>query len=94
MEFKGTKGKLIIKECYYSNPILSIENDNKEVFATVPMRDSSMHRFEYEMYNALLISKASEMLEMLIEIKDQMEDGRTYITKDDISNLIKSATEL
>jgi hypothetical protein len=44
--------------------------------------------------NALLISKAPEMLEMLVEIRNQIEDGRTYITKDDINQLIKSATEL
>ena len=38
--------------------------------------------------------KQPEMLEMLKEIANQIEDGRTYVTKDDIRELIKSATEL
>jgi hypothetical protein len=42
------------------------------------------------MYNG----KAPEMLEMLIEIKNQIEDGRNYITKEDIEQLIKQATEI
>lgn len=44
--------------------------------------------------NALVISKAPEMLEMLKEIKNQIEDGRTYITKEEIEQLIKEATEI
>ena len=44
--------------------------------------------------NALLISKAPEMLQMLKDIRNQIEDGRTSITKDDIDRLIKQVTEI
>lgn len=36
----------------------------------------------------------NKMLEMLQEIVDQIEDGRTYVTVDDIKNLIKEASEV
>jgi hypothetical protein len=35
-----------------------------------------------------------EMLKMLKEITNQIEDGRTYVTKHDIDKLIESATEI
>lgn len=38
--------------------------------------------------------KYNKMLEMLQEIKNQIEDGRTYVTKEDIGKLIKEATEI
>jgi hypothetical protein len=44
--------------------------------------------------NALLISKAPEMLEMLQNILEQIKDGRTYVTKEEIEQLIKQATEI
>jgi hypothetical protein len=42
----------------------------------------------------LLIEQREKMLEMLKEIANQIEDGRTYVTKDDIEKLIKEATEI
>jgi hypothetical protein len=42
--------------------------------------------------NALLISKAPEMLEMLIEISDRNEGCDEWLER--VRNLIKSATEL
>ena len=44
--------------------------------------------------NALLISKSPEMLEMLQNILEQIKDGRTYVTKEEIEQLIKQATEI
>jgi hypothetical protein len=35
----------------------------------------------------------NKMLEMLQEIVEQIEDGRTYVTVDDIKNLIKEAAK-
>jgi hypothetical protein len=90
MEFKGTKGpwRAVNNGPHWNNK--SIENweiqwseDGECVVDHV-----------YDKYDALLISKAPEMLEMLVEIHEQMEDGRTYITKEDIQKLIKSATEI
>lgn len=102
MEFKGTKGKFSVKTCYYSKPIIKIENENREVFAVVPFRDNYVHLHSYEMSNALLISKAPEMLEMLVKIKSFIDDNKdkNYMIEllnrevSDLEQLIKQATEL
>ena len=91
MEFKGTKGPwwaVNSSEYWNSHPDLGywevhFSKDGECVAGDVGKK-----------YDALLISKAPEMLEMLVEIQHQMEDGRTYITKEDIQRLIKSATEI
>ena len=84
MEFKGTKGKWKTK---YVQGYIRIVDDCENNVIDTPWK----HLNES---NALLISKAPEMLEMLIEIKEQIQDGRTYITKEEIEKLIKEATEL
>jgi hypothetical protein len=97
MEFKGTKGKwkegLGIDLLGNNDELMQIIIFSKEVNT-----HNIAHVFglsqEEVMTNALLISKAPEMLEMLKEIANQIEDGRTYITKDDIEKLIKEATEI
>jgi hypothetical protein len=91
MEKKYTKGKWVFDD----TGIFSLnkeENEPEQMIAYNPIPYSSINT-EWEA-NALLISKAPEMLEMLVEIRNQIEDGRTYITKDDINQLIKSATEI
>ena len=92
MEFKGTKGKWEIHKqafcCVVSDKIL---------VANCGGRTSNVDTEELikeQRANAQLISKAQEMLEMLREIRNQIEDGRTYITKQDITNLIKEATTI
>ena len=87
MEFKGTKGKWIIAQ---NN--VNIWADNTKVANCDNNSQASMYRIkdEEEMkYNALLISKAPEMLEMLQSIAD----GECPDLKD-IKKLIKEATEL
>lgn len=98
MEFKGTKGDLLLKECYYSLPVLKIENAKREVFAIVPMKDNFMNRFGEEMYNAKLICKAPEMLELLSEIFTSIEydeiSEQTDYYKEKIQKLINEATNI
>lgn len=60
MEFKGTKGKWIIK---YSDRDNSYDVVTKESFIASTLNASNESKI-----NALLISKAPEMLEMLKEI--------------------------
>ena len=87
MEFKGTKGKWIIAQ---NN--VNIWADNTKVANCDNNSQASMYRIkdEEEMkYNALLISKAPEMLEML----ESIADGECPHLKD-IKKLIKEATEL
>lgn len=84
-KFKGTEekwlrdGNLVFAEDYFQSHIAST---------------CGAYNNDIEEANAQLISKAPEMLEMLREIRDQIEDGRTYITKQDITNLITEATTI
>jgi PHD/YefM family antitoxin component YafN of YafNO toxin-antitoxin module len=94
MEFKGTKGKWIVypTDSVESHLDIAINSDKSDCVCWVYSK--SDYKEINGKANALLISKAPEMLEMLKEIRNQMEDGRTYITKEDIQRLIKSATEI
>jgi Holliday junction resolvase len=85
MEFKGTKGKWYVSKAH--------KTINDEKGFGIAQENGHRNSNEWDA-NALLISKAPEMLEMLIEIKNQIEDGRNYITKEDIEQLIKQATEI
>jgi hypothetical protein len=79
MEFKGTKGKW------------KLENiDNNWL---VMSNDVNLVGINNNKANALLISKAPEMLEMLKEIHSFLSSG-TRINSDDIYQLIKEATEI
>lgn len=88
-EFKGTKGKwkLATNDYGYYTSVRNLDDTRKICVSRVNNVTESNA-------NMLLISKAPEMLEMLIEIRNQIEDGRTYITKEDINKLIKEATEI
>ena len=100
MEFKGTKGKWIIAQ---NN--VNIWADNTKVANCDNNSQASMYRIkdEEEMkYNALLISKAPEMLEMLKELvksaDDMFNNGEPSETYYQLINktekIIKEATEL
>lgn len=90
MEFKGTKGKWIIK---YSDRDNSYDVVTKESFIASTLNASNESKI-----NALLISKAPEMLEMLKEILLDLEEVNIptsmYDTLKRAKQLIKEATEL
>lgn len=87
MEFKGSKGKWVLNEKYQT-----IEDSEGYGIA----QQNGIKNSEKWLNDALLISKAPEMLEMLIELKDTLADGRTfgYNEYDRLERLIKEATEL
>ena len=91
MEFKGTRGKW---EYRYDG------NDYRyDIVSDYGLICSTMSAGIKDRYNALLISKAPEMLEMLKKLKDAMlelmehQDGweEDY---EELEKLIKEATEL
>lgn len=84
MEFKGTKGKWIVKHL----DDIFIENEFGEQICEMPAK--GIIRYETWRENAQLISKAPEMLEMLKEIKDYLGSDK----RDEVEQLIKKATEL
>jgi len=94
-EFKGTKGKWEIED---------IKSPYETTINSSEYRIAEVKHFEGENFNdpiekeakanALLISKAPEMLEMLQDILEQRLDGRDYVSISDIQNLIKESTEL
>ena len=87
MDFKGTKGKWIIdEEEFFINDsgvdVFSISNECKTEVQMADVYGSKA--------NAMLISKAPEMLEMLDNIKDYLgSDVRARVEQ-----LIKEATDL
>lgn len=84
-EFKGTK------ETWFKSGLEIVSMPSQVKIAKV-----SGSNYEEAKANALLISKAPEMLEMLIELKDTLADGRTfgYNDYDRVEKLIKEASEL
>ena len=95
-EFKGTKGSWRQintmgnkqdKDCFYK----VVRNENSNAIAEVKGVHYGIPNEEC-IYNALLISKAPEMLEMLIKLRDKEDwDINDFM---DIEQLIKEATEL
>lgn len=96
--FKGTKGKWVSKtglgllkdtDCYYRD-IKSLDGtmiaEAKGVHHGTPNREAKA--------NALLISKAPEMLEMLENILSDSENSGSDYMVNEIKRLIKEATEL
>lgn len=79
MEFKGTKGNWIVDE--YTN----VSVDYNEI-AFLKSSTPNMERRA----NALLISKAPEMLEMLIHVKDYLGSDQ----REKVEELIQSATTI
>ncbi len=91
MEFKGTKGKWFITENGLS--VSSIANKKHIHDGTICRFHTGVYDYENYKYNALLISKAPEMLEMLNEVlTSEYVKGR--VLKELIKKLIKEATGL
>ena len=97
--FKGTKAKWFVEQDSYSNGWIAItsdrDSDYDRMVCTIygPLTNVLGVLPEKTLANALLISKAPEMLEMLEEIiKTQLLGGSTIESK--IEKLIKEATEL
>jgi len=95
MKFKGTKGKWNVLICDTNNEtkeIAFITNENHDSLPTdLTIRSSyNVEAKEVQRANYLLISKAPEMLEMLIEVIETKADS----DYDKIKQLIKEATEL
>lgn len=86
MEFKGTKGK------WYrdtkSRIVSSVYSENEQKLIHISGKNN-----EEAKANALLISKAPEMLEMLKKIVYVKESGLDF-TLDSVKQLIKEATEI
>jgi len=79
--FKGTKGKWVFDKTPEKYELKHIVFDDNQ-FAVVQGKDREA--------NALLISKAPEMLEMLEEVKSYL----SYNLRSKVDQLIKEATEL
>ena len=98
MEFKGTKGKWSIGVVPEYNDTLKsamIEIQTNSVWVC-KIQNNGIIQLEEGNYNALLISKAPEMLEMLkiMLVEFKATDVRTGAIKEDLQQLIKQATEL
>jgi hypothetical protein len=91
-EFKGTKGKwkAFNQGPHWNNPVI----DNWEIHWSEDGECVVDH--VYDKYDALLISKAPEMLEMLDELYNDLKQGAlpSQDELDQIKQLIKEATEL
>ena len=86
MDFKGTRGKW---ECRYdgNDYCYDIVSDYGLICSTVSAGIK-------DRYNALLISKAPEMLEMLKKCKIMCEHLNIHHVSNELNTLIKEATEL
>lgn len=98
MEFKGTQGKWKV-EFYSSNnetkEVYCIQNEN---FDSLPtdlhvVNSYNVENSEVQRANALLISKAPEMLEMLQSLEND-DNIIPFGMWNKIEKLIKEATEL
>jgi hypothetical protein len=90
MEFKGTREKW---ELYYRNSRCCISQGENKAICDVWGEGVSNITNEEMTHNALLISKAPEMLKMLIEVSKHHKGGHSEIGYK-IKQLIKEATEL
>jgi hypothetical protein len=85
MEFKGTQGKWESFQEYNWHEVLV-----KEPYKSICVINVNI---EEHKANALLISKAPEMLDMLKDILESQESGETFHSYK-IQQLIKEATEI
>ena len=98
MEFKGTKGKW--RKFQLPNGNMKITCDDWREFAEIEFKhwQNTEERRKQCLYNALLISKAPEMLEKLVEVKDLLEaypsEAEMNLKAVEIRQLIKEATKL
>lgn len=92
MEFKGTPGKWKVwRNQIDDTPIIGTVNGTS-LFIVSKSSETSIYHYEA---NALLISKAPEMLQMLNKIlEENMTDYSCCMNiKNDIEKLIKEATD-
>ena len=88
MEFKGTKGKWEkVTANWDLDQCVFIEDTEKKICDIKSLSHNAI-------YDALLISKAPEMLEMLNRIVYNLENEECPFDEDEIKQLIKEATEL
>lgn len=94
MGFKGTKGKWYLQP--YTDAYTNIIRCNNGVHETLYIAATSQDSGEETRLNALLISKAPELLEMLLEIHESYKNkGHLLdVSPSKIERLIKEATEL
>ena len=97
MEFKGTRGKW--RKFQLPNGNMKITCDDWREFAEIEFKhwQNTEERRKQCLYNALLISKAPEMLEFLQSIVSDYENGLIEDIEDlaiRSEQLIKEATEL
>lgn len=86
MEFKGTKGRWYVSKAY--------KTINDEKGFGIAQENGIRNSNEWDA-NALLISKAPEMLEMLIDIVNANNKGNLeHLNFYQIEQLIKETTEL
>lgn len=92
MEFKGTKGKWTLYKTNKGHYKLSGEKwiNFCKIYAIT--KDNSFEDDKETQANALLISKAPEMLELLTQLRDTEDFGIAEVEQ--ITELIKQATEL
>lgn len=85
MEFKGTKGnwKRVLKESYPRTNEIQYGEDSECVA-----------EFVHNDYDAILISKAPEMLEMLKIISNGFDDSKKHLIIKKTKELIKEITEI
>ncbi len=90
-EFKGTKGPWSVHDWDGCLEIVAGENINPNTVATILNRHKEIvNCYSESEANALLISKAPELLEMLKDIKDYLGSDR----RQEVEQLIKEATEI
>lgn len=108
--YKFTKGKWILNDKKHYYEITTGEKNNIRV-STYPSDGEILHDgheklinkdfIQEKKANALLISKAPEMIQMLIRLRKEVDFGfsswgndKGLIISEEIEKLIKSATEL
>lgn len=90
MEFKGTKGKWEFGGDTIEGKLISSRHPQNRDICTIWAYDTEFIEQRECKANALLISKAPEMLQMLTNIKDQLNSEDKW----SVEQLIKQATDL
>lgn len=93
MEFKGTKGKWTIEETKNGHQQLS-SLDWENFCKVCNVTNANNKYIQIARANALLISKAPEMLKMLQNVREILVDVGKLQDAFKIDELIKQATEL
>jgi hypothetical protein len=95
-EFKGTKGKWYVSGGDKYATIQSTGMDEKIAVThpTIATINSTFLDIEEFRANALLISKAPEMLEMLAKISKGFNDDEKHLIVSKARQLIKQSTDL